>query len=138
MATLPRNGFVQPVEGVNGGIPIPVTPTGGGAVNEPTFATGQTPVPTPGTAVQLNGGVSLAIPDGFQLVIKAPKRATGAVAATTGNIYVGKSQAEAQNTSVAYPITKQEFIMYGIDDVSSAWIDAEVAGEGVVWTVEQP
>lgn len=26
MATLPRNGFVQPVEGVAGGVPIPFTP----------------------------------------------------------------------------------------------------------------
>src|SRR5258706_16034493 len=123
-----RNGFVQPVEGVPGGEPIPVIPTGGGAVNEPDFASGQTPVPFPGTAVQLNGGVSLPIPDGFQLVIKAPKKATGAVAATTGTIYVGNSKAHAQDHSVAYPLIKQEFIMYGITDVNLVWVDAENAG----------
>ncbi len=134
---LPRNGWVQPVEGVPGGVPIPVTPTSGGSVNEPNFATGQTPVPAHGTAVQLNGGASLAIPNGFQLVIKAPKKATGAVAATTGTIYIGSSKANAENHSVAYPLVKQEFIAYGITDVSSVWVDAEVDGEGVVWTVEQ-
>ena len=134
---LPRNGFVQPIEGVPGGVPVPVSPTGGGATNQPTFATGQTPVPTPGTAVQLNGGVSLPIPDGFMLVIKAPKSATGAVGGTTGTVYVGPSKAEAEDHNVAYPLVKQESIAYGIDDVSSAWVDATVANEGVVWTVEQ-
>jgi hypothetical protein len=134
---LVRNGFVQPIEGVTGGVPVPVTPTGGGAVNQPSFATGQTPVPTAGVAVQLNGGVSLPIPDGFQLVIKAPKSATGALAATTGTIYVGNSKAHAENHSSTYPLVKQEFIAYGITDVNLVWIDASVSGEGAVWTVEQ-
>jgi hypothetical protein len=125
---LPRNGWVQPVEGVPGGIPIPVTPVA--PSNEPHFVTGRTPVPTPGTAVQLNGGSSIPIPGGYYLVIKAPK-------ATTGTMFIGNSQANAQDVTVSYPLDKQEVIEYGIADVNLVWVDASVAGEEVVWTVEQ-
>src|SRR5258706_3130086 len=96
--------------------PLPVTPTAGGDVNQPTFMTGQTPVPSPGTAVQLNGGVSLPIPNGYRLVIKAPKKETGAVLATAGQVYIGRSQAEAEDDTVAFPLVKQEIIEYGITD----------------------
>ena len=130
---LPRNGWVQPVEGVPGGIPIPIDPAEG----EPNFVTGQTAVAVAGTAQQLNGGVSIPIPNGMQLVIKAPKDATGAVTATSGPIYVSNSKANAENHSVAYPLAKQEFIAYAITDVNLVWVDAAVSGNGVVWTVEK-
>ena len=126
--TLFRNGWVQPVEGVPGGVPIPFTPVA--PANEPHFTTGRTPVPTHGTAVQLNGGVSVPIPGGYYLVIKSPK-------ANTGLMFIGNSKAHAQDPTVSYPLDPQEFIEYGITDVNLVWVDSAVDGEEVVWTVEQ-
>jgi hypothetical protein len=120
---LPRKGDVQPVEGVAGGVPIPIS---GGVVNRPAFATNQKNVTTPGTAVQLQ---TQAIPDGFTIYIRA--RATN-----TGKIYVGSSAANAQNHAVAEILEAGAYLTYGITNADLVYIDADVGAEGVMWTVE--
>jgi hypothetical protein len=100
---------------------------GGGAVaNRGSFVTDQEDVAVPGTAQQLP---TQAIPDGFTIYIRA-KPTNG------GNIYVGNSAANAQNPAVAEILEPGAFLIYGITNVDLVFIDADVAGEGVMWTTE--
>lgn len=126
MPILPRNGWVQPVEGTPGGIPIPVSGAGGGPPNRSNFATNQKTVTTPGTAVQLQ---TQAIPDGFTVFVRA-------LFGNTGKIWVGDSQANAQNHAVAEPLEGGAFNTIALTNVNEIWIDADVASEGVSWLVE--
>jgi hypothetical protein len=125
MPPLSRNGWVQPVEGTPGGIPIPVS-GGGVPANRSNFATNQKAVPTAGTAVQLQ---SQAVPDGFTIFIRA-------LVENTGKIWVGDSQANAQNHAVAEPLEAGAFNTIALTNTNEIWIDADVNGEGVSWLVE--
>lgn len=120
-----RNGFVQIVEGIAGGVPIPVS-GGGVPANRASFATDQKTVPTPGTAVQLQ---AQAVPDGFTIFIRA-------LTGNTGKIWVGDSQANAQNHAVAEPLEAGAFNTIALNNTDAIWIDADVSGEGVSWLVE--
>ena len=84
-------------------------------------------VTTAGTAVQLP---SVIIPYDKEVSIKAPST-------NTGTIYIGNSKLEAEDHTMGYPLTASEAIEYKIKNLNQLWIDATVAGEGVVWTVEQ-
>ena len=99
---------------------------GGAVPNRESFATGQVTVPVPGTAVQLP---AQAIPDGFAVVIRAKDT-------NTGNVYLGNSAANAQDPTVAYILDVGEFVTLYITDLSAAFIDADVADEGIDWIVE--
>ena len=125
MPRLPRNGWVQPVEGTPGGIPIPVS-GGGVPANRSNFATNQKTVTTPGTAVQLQ---TQAIPDGFTVFLRA-------FPGNTGKIWVGDSQANAQNHALAEALEGGAFNTIALTHVDELWIDADVAAEGVSWLVE--
>lgn len=125
MGLLPIGGeifLVMPVD--KHGVPIPGG--GGASPNQPTFACNQVPVPTPGTAVQLN---AQPVPNGFQIFIRA-------LVANNGTIYVGPDAATAQNHAKATPLEPGAFLELALTDVSEIWIDADTAADGVSWTVE--
>jgi hypothetical protein len=122
---LGRNGFVQPVEGVAGGVPIPVS-GGGVPANRATFAANQKTVPTPGTAVQLQ---TTAVPDGFTILVRA-------LPTNTDIIWVGQDAATAQDHTKATPLNLGDLLTLALTNVNEIWIDANVSGEGISWTVE--
>lgn len=90
------------------------------------IAHGQDSVTTAGTAVQLNGGTSLSIPTGAELVVRADGD-------NTGNIYVGDSSVTNSN---GFILGAGESISVPTDDVTNIHIDADNNGEGVSWLVE--
>lgn len=122
---MPRHGHVQPVEGVSGGIPVPVS-TAAGVANRSSFATGQQNVTVAGTAHNM---AAQAIPDGFCVVIKAKNT-------NTGRIRVGNSAANAQSTTVAFTLGSNQDVRLYITNLNLVWVDATVSGEGVEWIVE--
>ncbi len=96
-------------------------------LNRAAFATAQKNVTTPGTAVNL---ASLVVPDGFALVVKGKPL-------NAGFIWVGNSQANAQDHTVAYPLDSGEPNRFYVKNANLLWIDADVATEGVNISVEQ-
>lgn len=94
--------------------------------NWPDIETGQDTVSTTGTPVQLNGGTSLSVPDGATVSVTAlPDNA--------GNIYVGDSTVDSSTGDV---LTADSSLSIPVTDVSSIYIDADNAGEGVSWITE--
>lgn len=87
---------------------------------------GQDSVTTAGTSVQLNGGTSLAIPDGAALAVRAD-------GSNAGNIYIGDSSVTASN---GFVLGAGESATLQVDDVSDVHLDADNDGEGVSWIVE--
>lgn len=96
-------------------------------LNRGAFTTNQKNVVAAGTGVNLT---ALAIPPGFKLVIKGKPL-------NAGFIWVGNSKANAENHAVAYPLDAGEPLPMNITDASLVWIDADNAGEGVNYVVEQ-
>lgn len=96
--------------------------------NQPTGATGQDTVATPGTAVNLNGGTGLAIPDNVAISLE------GIVANSGDHVYVGYTSSVGSSSGRRLA-DGQEFHTY-VDDVTDVWIDADTAGDGVSWAVE--
>lgn len=87
---------------------------------------GQDSVTTAGTAVQLNGGTSLTIPAGAELVVRSD-------GGNAGNIYVGDSDVSSSN---GFVLGAGESVSVPTDDVNNVHIDADNNGEGVSWLVE--
>lgn len=125
MVDLPRLGEVRMIEGIPGGVPIPVS-GGGTPSNQPDFATNQKNVTTAGTGVQLQ---TQAVPNGFAIFVRAKVD-------NTGTIWVSNSKANAENHALATPLEAGAFLTLALTDVDKIWIDADVSGEGVSWTVE--
>lgn len=87
---------------------------------------GEQTVTTHGTAEALNGGTSLTVPRGAELLIYA-------LDTNTGKIYVGDSGVTSSN---GMPLDPKETMNVKINDVSTIYIDSDVDGEGVRWFVE--
>lgn len=87
---------------------------------------GQDSVTTAGTSVQLNGGTSLAVPDGAALTVRADGD-------NAGSIYVGDSSVTSSN---GFVMGAGESVSLQVDDVTDIHIDADNNGEGVSWIVE--
>lgn len=94
--------------------------------NWPDIETGQDTVTTAGTAVQLNGGTSLPIPDGASVAVRANSD-------NTGPVYVGDSTVDA---ATGFEKTPGDGVAVNVTDVNAIWIDADNAGDGVTWLVE--
>lgn len=94
--------------------------------NWSTIETGQDTVATAGTAVQLNGGTSLAVPDGASVAVIA---ADG----NTGSVYVGDSSVTTSNGA---ELTPDSSLSLNVADVSTIHIDADNSGDGVSWIAE--
>lgn len=92
-----------------------------------TFTTGFQQVYTPGTAQPLN---PLPIADGYPVTIVAnPNNA--------GNIYLGKSQSEAQDARVRFNgLAAGLAVSLKIKNLGVVWVDADNANDGVSWIVE--
>ena len=114
---LGRNGFVQPVEGVSGGIPIPTVSN----LNRPNFATGAVSVAVAGTA---NQAPSQAVPDGFAVTVMAKKT-------NTKNIYLGNSAVNAQTHATAFILAAGDVVKLFITNWNLMWFDADVSNEGL-------
>ncbi len=102
-------------------------PPAAAAANRAAFATFQKNVAVAGTAEQFS---ALTVPNGFALLIKGKS-------GNAGSIWLGNSQANAQDHTVAREIVPGEVVSLGITDVALCWIDADVAGEGVAGLLEQ-
>ncbi|KKL82641.1 hypothetical protein LCGC14_1982740 [marine sediment metagenome] len=94
--------------------------------NRPNWAHGQKTVTAAGTAEQLP---SQAIPDGFDLVVRA-------LLANGGAIYLGNSQDEAESSTAQIPFTAGNGLTLRVRNVNMVWVDALVSGEGVDYWVE--
>jgi len=82
-------------------------------------------VTTPGTPVKLPG---IVIPNGYALVVRA-------MPTNSGNIYLGNSKENAQDTSKRITLAPDESTKLEVDKASVIWIDADNAGEGVeIWS----
>lgn len=93
--------------------------------NRPGWDHGQKTVTTPGTAEQLD---ALAIPDGFELVVRA-------LQGNDGNIFLGNSQANAQDANKRLTFTPGNGPTLRVRNANQVWVDAAQAGEGVdYWT----
>lgn len=90
---------------------------------------GRDTVATAGTAVQLNGGNALSVPDGAELHIVAPTD-------NTGSVYLGDSTVSSIDGYELEP-GEQMPIPLHVDDVSLVFVDVDNAGDGVTWIVEQ-
>lgn len=110
------------------GDPLPVT--GGGNVpvpNRNAWAHGQQRCAVPGTAVQLP---NVPVPDGFALAIRA-------IPGNTDNIFLGNSQANAQNPALRLTFARGTGPSLYITNANLVWLDAVVVGEGIDYWVEQ-
>ena len=94
--------------------------------NWDTLETGQETVATAGTAVQVNGGTSLTIPDGSSVVIRADTDNTDAV-------YVGD---DTVDSSTGFVIGTGESVELQVKDISNVYIDAATSGNSVSWITE--
>jgi hypothetical protein len=93
--------------------------------NWATINTGQQTVATAGTAEQLNGGTSLTVPDGSELIVRA-------LPGNSDTVYVGDSSVSA---SSGHALDASDPVALSITDVSSVYVDAGTSGEGVSWAV---
>lgn len=105
----------------------PIFVTGGGTpTNQDDFATNQLDVTSAGTAEPLQ---SQAVPNGFTIFLRAK-------IGNTGTIWVSNSQVNAEDHTVATPLEAGAFLTLALTNTDIIWIDADVDGEGVSWTVE--
>ncbi len=81
----------------------------------------------PGTPVQFP---TCIIPDGMALVIKG-------YPTNTNFVYVGASSNSARNRNSSYPLSPNEVLRYFITEAHELYLDAAIANESVICTVEQ-
>lgn len=96
------------------------------STNKAFFETFRITVAAAGTARKLP---DIAIPDGFQLIVKADD-------ANTGNMEIGPTQAIAQSTD-AFVLDAGQSIGLKIQNCNQCWVDATVNGESVFCYVER-
>jgi len=94
--------------------------------NRTSISAGQKTVAAAGTAEKLS---AQAIPDGFELVIKA-------LNSNTAVVHVATSKADAETDADAYQLQPSEFVVLKVDNQDKIWVDANVNGEGVTFVVE--
>lgn len=84
-------------------------------------------VPAPGEAQQLP---DLGVGDGARLVIKP-------LPTNANLVYIGSTQAEAENHAKAYPLKVGDapLVLY-VDNASRLWVDALAGGDGVALAAE--
>lgn len=89
---------------------------------------GQQDVSTAGTAEALNGGTSLSVPNGAVVTVRAHVASSGDL------VYVGDTNV---SSSDGFKLADGEGVSLAVDDVSTIFVDADTAGDGVSWIVEQ-
>lgn len=91
------------------------------------LAFGEQTVSAAGTAEALNGGGAQAVPSGYAVLMQ------GRVAADGDEVYVGDSTVGSGD---GYPLDDGQVVSVGVEDVSTLFVDADTAGDGVRWIVE--
>lgn len=84
-------------------------------------------VEMPGTAVRLPPH---EIADGHPIVVRA-------IPTNLGNVYVGKSKTKAEDALTNIPLDANEAVKLDVKNANAVWINADVAGEGVVYWFEK-
>jgi len=119
---LGKDGYIQLFQEVDDS----GNPTGPG-VSEGAWASAVKSVAVPGVAEQC---ASLAAAPGKAIVFKA--RDTN-----TGNVFLGNSQASAQNVATRFLLAAGQSLVLYITNANLVWVDAAVAAEGISIAVEQ-
>jgi hypothetical protein len=125
MVDLPRLGEVRPIEGVPGGVPIPVS-GGGTSPNQPAWAQGQLRPAAAGTGEAL---AAQAVPDGFTIFGRAFED-------NADIVYIGKSKANAEDPNVGSPLNPGDFFTLALTNTNLIWVNSVTTGDGVFWYVE--
>jgi len=94
--------------------------------NRPGWTHGQKKVDAAGTAEQLP---SQAVPDGFELVVRA-------LPGNTGNIFLGKTKALAESAIARLQFSAGNGPTLKVKNADQVWLDAAVNDEGVDYWVE--
>jgi len=97
-----------------------------GETGSASLTSGVEVVTTGGTAEQLNGGTSLAVQNGYAVVVKA-------LDTNTNKVYVGNSGVGSAN---GYQLNPCEGVTLQMNNVNLVYIDVDTDGEGVSWIVE--
>lgn len=124
MVDLPRLGEVRPIEGVPGGVPIPVS-GGGVPPNQPSWAQGFKVPAGAGTAEQLDPQV---VPDGFTIFVRA-------YTDNADTVFIGSDQANAE--AEITPLEPGAFATLAITNTNLIWVNSLTTGDGVFWYVEK-
>ena len=96
------------------------------AENRNSFSSGKKSITTAGMAEQLPSNF---IPNGVALLIKA-------LASNTGKIYLAKSKPFAEDPLTSYELFSGETVSYNISNTNIIWVNSELNGDGVTFTVE--
>lgn len=88
--------------------------------------TGQETVAAAGTSEQLNGGTSLSVPDGSDVIIRA-------LPGNTDTAYIGDDTVSATTGHAIGPSDPP--LRLSVTDVATVYVDVAVSGEGVSWAV---
>lgn len=119
---LGKDGYIQLFQEVDdSGNPI------GPGVSEGAWASAVKTVAVPGTAEQC---ASLAAAPGKAIVFKA-------LDSNTDDVYLGNSQANAQNAAVRFSLAAGQSLVLYVTNANLVWVDAAVAAEGICIAVEQ-
>lgn len=96
-------------------------------VSEGAWASAVKTVAVPGVAEQC---ASLVPAPGKGIVFKA-------LDSNTDEVYLGSSQANAQNAAVRFSLAAGQSLILTITNANLVWVDAVVAAEGIAIAVEQ-
>lgn len=118
---LPRNGNVQPIEGVQGGEPIPVGPSSTANKTSVNFE-----IVTVVDNAQAYQGPDVAIPPGFQVVACLRVTQDGAPFG-----YVASSQADVADPTARKEIVKGFLVAYQLQNMNELWFGSDT--DGCVW-----
>lgn len=119
---LPRNGNVQPVEGVSGGIPIPVTP-----VSAPDNKTSVNfKIVTIVDHTQAYQGPNVAIPAGYSVVAALRINQDGSPVG-----YIASAQADVADASKRKNFVKGFPFAAGLQNMNELWFGADT--DGAIW-----
>lgn len=103
------------------------TPTSAtGLANRTSVATGTKTITSAGTGEVMPTQV---IPDGYKVMIKALNSNTDAV-------HIADTKAKVEVDANAYELQPDEFVTLNVTNLNILWLDANVNGEGVTYTVE--
>lgn len=97
-----------------------------GSTNRPTFAQGQLRPAAAGAAEELP---AQPVPNGFAVFVRA-------FVDNDDFVYIGNSEANAENPAVGSPLEPGGFAFFYLTDINPIWVNSLTTGDGVYWYVE--
>lgn len=119
---LPRNGFVQPVEGVSGGVPIPVVPTDAPA-NKTSVNFAIVTVVDKNVAYR---GPDIAIPNGYSVVAALRINQDGSPVG-----YIASAEADVPDPTARKNFVKGFPFAAQLQNMNELWFGADT--DGAIW-----